>query len=46
MKHIPSMAYVSKKLQWEGFNLIHMRFPIFSELIFTNCHISTICSNT
>ncbi len=32
MKHMPSMVYVIQKLQWEGFNLIHTRFPIFSEL--------------
>lgn len=32
MKHIPSMDYVFQKLQWEGFNLIHMKFPIFSKL--------------
>jgi hypothetical protein len=26
------MVYVLKKLPWEGFSLIHMKFPIFSEL--------------
>ncbi len=32
MKHNPSMDYVFQKLQWDGFNLIHIKFPIFSKL--------------
>jgi hypothetical protein len=32
MKHIPSMDYVFQNLQWEGFNLIHMKFSMFLEL--------------
>lgn len=32
MKHIPSMDYVFQNLQWEAFNLIHMKFSMFLEL--------------